>query len=74
MAEVHDALRHETDSSRDALGLASIELKLSPEIDMEAPPVGAMFDGPAQVTTGAAQDRRVPLLAARGGRRAHRRS
>ena len=52
--EVHDALLHTTDSSSDEVRLASIELKLSPEIDTEAPPVGAMFDGPAQVTTGAA--------------------
>jgi hypothetical protein len=74
VAEVHDTERHETDSSSDALGLTSIEMKLSPKTATEPPPVGTMFDGPAQVTTGAATERRVTLLAARGDRRAHRRS
>ena len=61
MAEIHDVLLHETDSSSDAVGLRSIELKLIPESDTEPPPVGAMFDGPLLLTAGAAQNRGVTL-------------
>ena len=61
VAEVHDTQLHETDGSSDELGLRSIELKFSPKIDTEAPPVGAMFDGPLLLTAGAAQNRGVTL-------------
>ena len=43
--DVHDALLHANISTSDGVG--SCELKFSPESDTEAPPVGAMFDGPA---------------------------
>ena len=53
--DVHDALLHANISTSDAVG--SCELKFSPQSDTEAPPVGAMFDGPFLVTAGAAQTR-----------------
>ena len=55
VGDVQDALLHSTDGSSDELGLRSIELKFSPEIDTEAPPVGAMFDGPLLLTAGASK-------------------
>ncbi len=55
VAEVHDAQLHETDGSSDALGVRSIELKFSPEIVAEAPPVGTMLEGSTQVPAGASK-------------------
>ena len=55
VGDVQDALLHSTEGSSDELGLRSIELKLSPEIATEAPPVGTKLDGSTLVPAGASK-------------------
>ena len=53
VADVHEELRHSTDSSSDADGVGSIEAKLSPLRVTDAPPVCAAFNEELE-TAGAA--------------------